>query len=213
MHYHEISRLCKRAISLLFSLLPALFWVLLLYSFDSPDIAGITLVCALIHEIGHETYLYLRYGRIFMPSGKLNGMKLGTHTKQHLSYKDEAILYAAGPLANVIAALLSLPFLSDGDGYVACFSVINLATAASNLIPIKGYDGYGILRCILAETRDAYRAHAILDSVSFAFTLALCILSLYLIDRFAEGFWVFSVFIFSLLKSISDNLKNVNQEK
>ena len=213
MHYNEIKNIIKRTTALLLSISPYLFWILLIFSFDSPDTALITIICAVIHETGHELYIYIKHGRLFLPTGRLHGMKLGGASCHGLNYREQAYLYASGPIANIAAALIALPFYITCERYALSFCIVNLATATSNLIPIKGYDGYGILSSVVWRYASAERADTILRSVSFSFTVALCMLSLYLIDRFAEGFWVFAVFIFSLVSYIAEDIKNTNFEE
>lgn len=207
MHYNEFFSSFRRFLELVFSIFTSLFWILLLYSFDSPDVAGLTIICAIIHETGHEVFLYRKHGKLSLPSSRLHGMKISKAAKSKMSYKEEALLYASGPAANVVAAVAALPFFGALNGYVACFITLNLATAASNLIPIRGYDGYGILRCLVAEHSDSAAFQGCLSLISFILTLCLCVLSLYLIDRLGEGLWIFAVFILSLLASIAQSLK------
>ncbi len=212
MHYNERTNAIKVFLKALLHCLPALFWCLLLFSFDTPYIAVISIVCAVIHECGHELYICRKSGKLRMPRGAVNGLKISYDELSRLSYSEEAMLYAAGPLANILSAML-FPIYSSTGEYGACFAIINLTTAISNLIPIKCYDGYGILNAFLKKTLPCHLSQRITETLSFGFTLVLCITSLYFIDRFGESYWIFFVFLASLLSGIAGSLKNNNCEK
>ncbi len=205
MHYNEKKDLTTAAGKLL-TVLPSLFWVLLLFCFDDVYIAVITLISAVIHELGHEFYLYRLTGKFVLPRGALHGLKI-KEIKQ-LSYKEETILYICGPFANIAIGLSVLLLNSFDNSYIYIFAVVNIITGLSNMLPIEGYDGYGALNCMLSEHLQLYTAHRIMTVLSFTFTLVLCLLSLYIINRFGESFWIFAVFLVSLLAKISNFLKN-----
>ena len=212
MHYNEIK--CKTELLLRFisGCLPILFWCLLIFSFETPLFGAMTVLSAAIHELGHETYIFLRTGKLRAMRGVLHGLKITCSEASRFSYSEEAFLYASGPLANLLVALLYHTYSCLGS-YAVYFAVINLTTAASNLVPIKGYDGHGILCAILQRHLRFNTAQMISNTVSSAFTVALCITSLYLIDRFGESYWIFFVFLLSLISSIAQSLKNANYEK
>ncbi len=212
MHYNERKNIILKILRAIAQGLPALFWCLLLFSFDLPYMAAITVLCAVIHECGHEFYIYVKTGKIRIPRGVLSGLKISYRELSHMSYGEEAALYAAGPLAN-IAVAAAFPLYSFLGDYGVYFAVINLTTAASNLIPIKGYDGYGILDAFLRRYLPYHLSQRISEVLSFCFTLFLCTVSLYFIDRFGESYWIFFVFSASLLSGIAQSIKNVNCEQ
>ena len=212
MHYNEIKTPIKHLLHCILCYLPVLFWCLLIFSFETPLFGALTILSAAIHELGHEIYIFLRTGRLRAMRGVLNGLKITCSEISHFSYSEEALLYAAGPLANLFAALL-YPTYSNLGNYAIYFALINLTTAVSNLVPIKGYDGYGILCALLRKHLCFTTAQRILNTVSSVLTVALCITSLYLIDRFGESYWIFFVFLLSLISSIAQRLKNTNCEQ
>ena len=212
MHYNELKTLIARVAPFISSCLSVLFWFLLVFAFDTPLIALITLISVAIHEFGHEVCLYLQTGKLRTVRGVLNGFKLSCSDVAHFSYKQEALLYASGPLANIFIAILYPAYASLGS-YGEYLAFINLTTAVSNLILIKGYDGYGILYAALRSFTPLQTALRICGTVSAVFTVTLCITSLYLIDRLGEGYWIFFVFLVSLISSMAQSLKNTNQEQ
>ena len=179
--------------------LSILFWIFLIYGFEEPYVAGVTVIAATIHELGHIAVMRACHGggRV---RGALSGLRI--RKKDFLSYKEDFQLAAAGPLANIVSAAAALPFLGLSGEYVGAFISVSLATAAANLLPVRGNDGYNMIFAILAEKEHLERGEAVLDFVSRGITLFLCIVALYLMDRVGEGYWIFAVFYLSLLKEL-----------
>ena len=130
--------------------LPLLFWVFMIFGFDEAHIAILTILSALIHELGHiAAIMALRLERGGRLSAHISGFRI---QKAASGYLGELIVLMAGPLSNLLVFLLTLPFWEALSGYIALLGSINLATGISNLLPIEGYDGYGILsRLLLAS--------------------------------------------------------------
>ena len=105
-------------------------------------------------------------------------------------------------MANILFALLCLFPTPLDKGYIQVFAVLNLATAVSNLLPIEGYDGYGIILTILEAKEASSRSYVILGLVSRAIIMTTCIFSLCLIDRVNGGYWIFAIFFSHTLKVI-----------
>ena len=206
MHNHESLGIFLRFSSFICNFLCVVFWVLLIFGFDEPASAGATLLAVMVHEGGHELCLLLRQGEFSKMRGAPLGFKI--EASGALSYKDELALLSAGAAANIIFALAALPFsyFSGWQGYAHTLMTVNLATAVSNLIPVRGRDGYGILRT-LAERNESEDLMRFADICSFTVSLGLCFLSLYLMQRLGEGYWIFAVFFFSLFCEVSHGLK------
>lgn len=180
------------------SFLPMLFWVLIIFSFEEGLTAFITLISIVIHESGHLLYLLLKK-KSFRLRAKANGLRIRT---VNYSYCDEIITYASGPISNIIASvafvLLSIPF---GE-FFSTLAIMNLMTAVSNLLPIRGYDGYGMIYTILKKTEAKPLSIRLLDGISSVTIFCFCIISLYLMDRYNGGYWIFFVFFILLVKDM-----------
>ena len=179
------------------SVLPLLFWVLLIFGFDTPDVAVLTIIAAIIHEGGHMLALGATKRSARLRS-HLSGFRIRA---RGASYAEELIALAAGPLANLAVFLVTLPFFGSGDGYAELVGYLNLLSALSNLMPIEGYDGFGILRTLasIGEWRGAERA---LYGISFVITLLFTLFSLYLMLRYGGGYWIFGVFFITMIAKI-----------
>ena len=182
------------------AVLSVFFWIFLLFGFDDTSTASLTVVAALIHELGHEVGLVLIGKPPRLPRARLHGFKINARVV--LSYKDEILVCAAGPLANLTACLIGALFSSE---YVRLFSAVNLITALSNLLPLRSYDGYRIISAALAE-HGWEAGRRILDALSFFIATVATFVSLYFIDRLDVGYWIFGVFFIFLIKEIKNSI-------
>ena len=181
------------------SILPLFFWIFLIFGFDIPYIAILTIISALIHEMGHITAILCLRGEYEIPTGRIFGFRI--RRRDSLSYKSECILLAAGPIMNLAVFLVCFPFRTGLGGYIGMLGLINLATALSNLIPVEGYDGYGILEQILTS-RNLMGGLRVLECTSFLFSVAASFISLYLIDKADAGYWIFAVFFAMMISKL-----------
>lgn len=204
MHNNEFFHKFLKFLELLCSFLSVLFWILLIYGFDEPRLATLSVMAALIHEGGHLCCLLYIGGATGALRGRLFGLSITNKTL--ITYKKELYLYASGIMANIAFALLSLPFFGRTAGYAELFCFFNLATALSNLLPVEGHDGYGILRTVMCYFGLYELFLAVFPKISFGITGLLCFFSLYLMERYDAGYWIFAVFLFSLLSGMKKTL-------
>lgn len=199
-----------KTVSLLQSILTVAFWGLLIFGFDRTYIAFLTLISAIIHEIGHLLVLRILGIRAFRyPRGVINGLRIKKTT--HLSYRDEALVSLGGPLINLaLGIFLMLPFNSE---YLTTFGALNVMTAISNLLPIEGYDGHKILSAILLSRSNGIKHERALITLSLVFSAILTFFSLFLILSLGEGFWIFAIFFYSFLASLYKRKKHAFFEK
>ena len=192
--------------------LPLVFWMLLLFGFDVPYIAVLTLISAFLHELGHLFFI-----RIYnVKRGKLKASVSGfrIHTA-FTSYKEEALCAFGGPLVNLVIFLLLIlisNFFSAKD-YIITFAMVNLLSALSNLLPIRSYDGYRIFHCILAYFCGSDTAERICYAVSFLLSTLLTFFSLYLLLKCGEGYWIFGIFFALLFTNITESHAKTKNEQ
>ena len=103
-----------------------------------------------------------------------------------------------------------IPFLSSN--YVFAFALINLLTAISNLLLIKGYDGYRIVSGIISVRASADTAANVMESLSLTFSAIAVFISLFLMMRIGEGYWLFAIFFTVLLKEAFKTQKTMKNE-
>ena len=186
------------------SVLPVFFFAFLIFGFEEPLMATVTILSALAHEMGHICYIIYSKRNSLNMRTVLSGFRIRTDEK--LSYHQMIFTYLWGPALNIIifvaAALLSVYW---GE-FFALVSIINLATALSNLLPIEGYDGYGILYSIIQKREMGEKWLLGLYRLSASLIFIFCIFSLYLIGRQGGGYWIFAIFFISMLKCIKSDL-------
>lgn len=207
MHNHGKNAFFQRAFRIANQFLPVLFWVTLILGFEEPQIAMLTIISAIIHEGGHIAFLKFKK----IKNGELRGVISGFRIRPGsvLTYHEELMLYLSGPLSNLGAALLFSLFRGET---AALLCTLNVATAVSNLFPVEGYDGYGILHSVAEKKAPGGFGIRLLDALSNGIVFTFCILSIYFIDRFGCGYWIFAVFFVSMLKQLEKWLKNIKSE-
>lgn len=180
------------------SVLPIIFWIGIIFGFDAPYVAILTIICAVVHELGHCIAIAALGSK-----GKIRGHSSGFRIaiRDSGTHKNEIAIRLAGPGINIALFLATLPFGNALGGYVSMLGYISLATGISNLLPLEGYDGYGaISELLLMKGRDNLQRR--LEAFSFIFSVAATFIALYLIDRFSEGYWIFGLFFIMTLSKI-----------
>ena len=182
------------------SILPVFFWVLLIFAFDAPYIAILTMISAAVHEAGHIISIQFLGGRLEIPRGHVSGFRI--RRSASLAYEQEIFILLAGPLTNVLVFSIAIMLIPIFDGYAVAFAIINAATAISNMLPIEGYDGYGILLQIFSS-RGMSGALLTLERCSFLITVCFTFFSLYLVDKFGSGYWIFAMFFCMMITKLT----------
>lgn len=204
MHIHKKKSIFIYLRSLADSILAVTFWIILIFAFDDAYTAVATLTAALAHEVGHKLAFFFFDSKASLPSPRLYGFKI--KSQNQLSYKKDIICAASGPLTNILMCFLGLPILfKSADAYYV-FAVINVATAVTNLLPIKGYDGYKLSRSLISLFGNNEFFINIIEIFSFILICSFTFVSLYFIKNFGEGYWMFGIFFFAMISEIGRKL-------
>lgn len=149
-------------------------------------------LCVLLHELGHA--LAAQFYQV--PIREIQLLPIGGLTffeKQPALPRQEIIISMAGPLVNVIIALLMIPLLPTGTVFWKLTEIagnvhpanffhflynINVILALLNLLPILPLDGGKILKGILALILKPYTAFRAILSISRVMSLVLTIVGL-----------------------------------
>ncbi len=154
----------KEKIRIRIPFLSILFYAFLIV-YDKSVFTLITLGAALLHELGHMAAAGLCGIGIteitVYPFGA--DMKLCNPLR---SYRKDILISAAGVTLNAGTALFALimPKGELREWIIAC----NLTLIVTNLIPVEGLDGGGILRGIICAVSSEEKADCILRGTSFA---------------------------------------------
>ena len=190
--------------------LPFLFILFLMLAFDAVWVAVLTLLVAALHELGHiAAALAVGVGDMSIPRAVLTGLRI--RPSRLLSYREEVIVAIGGPLANILAFFALLP-LTRVNNYIFSLAAINLLTAVSNLIPIRGFDGQRILTCLLASRVSAGVIDTVTKGLTVGISAAVALLSLIFMMRVGEGYWIFAVFFAILCREILAKHKRTKTE-
>ncbi len=188
--------------------LSIVFWVLVIFGFDTVGVAILTLICAVIHEIGHiSVLLLLKKKTKKLPNAKIYGLRIGV---KELSYIEEISVALGGPIINLFVAIAA--FLHRGFGpaadYMQLFGFLNLMTMATNLFPITEHDGYKIIEATtMMFSKNPNKTKRLLSAMSFTLCMLMCFIALYFMLKIGEGYWIFAIFISTVISEIRTAIK------
>lgn len=166
--------------------------VTLLLIFDDTYTAVFALAAAILHEMGHLS-VFLIFGQK-PKSIKLNalGMEIVRSKEIKLTFIQEVYVAFAGPLVNLILALLT--FIIARGNHVAIG--INIALAAFNLLPIFELDGGRILYYLLCIKTEEYKANKIITVLSYLTLFPLFLVGFLILIRSRYNFTLLAVTIY-----------------
>ena len=154
----------------------------------SPPSLLAALAVILIHGAGHVVFARLVGVRFCRVGYTPTGFRLITDGRGFPSYFCELIATLGGPLANVIsAALVHAHTTRLPHAFVSLFVPLSLYLAALNLLPLRGFDGGGLLICLLCGRHPPLpsllpdTAERILSICSGLVLFLLWLLSIYLL--------------------------------
>ena len=160
---------------------------------DRSGIGVITLLAAALHECGHLFAARL----LHIPPRALRLDLLGARIEVDgylLSYGEEWLLCAAGPIVSLLASALAAPLWSISFA-ARVFSCASLVLGLLNLLPIRTFDGGRMLECMLCRFGNERVAERCMMLCSFLFLFLLWATAVYFLLRAGDGL---SLFCFSM---------------
>ena len=184
----------------------ALFLFFLILSFNAPVIASMIVLCLVVHELGHSlAFSILGHRRHTIKIG-VRGLLMPY--RGVLSYRDEIFVSSAGPLINLVSALLCILLLPLGRSFFLCFAILHLLYATSNLLPLPANDGEKILGAALAlRFGEAVRLRT-LRLLSFILRSLFLFASLFFMLLLNAAYHLFIVFFIPWLSMLGNGLKS-----
>lgn len=163
---------------------------------DQAFICLVTLIAAALHELGH--LLMARCLKI--PTRCLRLELLGARIEVDgylLSYGEEWLLCAAGPLVSLFFSAIAAPFWSVFST-ARIFSCVSLVLGLLNLLPIQSFDGGRMLACFLAVFLTPRSTYRCIRLISFFFLFLLWSTAVYFLLLAGDGLSLlcFSIGIF-----------------
>lgn len=119
------------------------FFVLALTTLRDNTVGTLSLLFCIAHELGHLTAMRIFGIKLRALRFYGAGIKITADSMDTLSKPAQAVIYLAGPLANLLFA-----FLFHGDT-----RALNLALAVFNLMPISYFDGGKLVSLIFPHRR------------------------------------------------------------
>ena len=171
----------------------ALIYLIFMIFYDKSGLAAMSLLAAALHEMGHLVAARL----LKIPIGSMRFDLLGARIDvkgRILSYGEEWLLCASGPIFSLVFSLIGSFFWSHGKLAVA-FSCASLLLGLLNLLPIQTFDGGRMLECALLSFSSPKRTSDILRGCTFFFLWLLWAFSAYLMIKIADGI---SLFFFTI---------------
>ena len=166
------------------TVVPILLLVVLILT-DRMRVVLLTLLAALLHECGH--LLAAKLMRIPMRGVRFDllGVRLEIGGRM-LSYGEEWLLAAAGPLTSLLcAAVAALAWRVSLLFQI--FSCASVVLGALNLLPIRTFDGGRMLECMLSHFAGARTVRCVMRLCSFLFLFLLWAAAVYFLLRAGDG--------------------------
>lgn len=160
---------------------------------DRNGVCTVTLLAALLHECGHLTAARL----MRIPLGQMRVDLMGARLEvrgRMLTYGEEWLLSAAGPLVSLLAAATGALFWERWS-IARTFSCASLILGFLNLLPIRSFDGGRMLECTLSRFLSTRALRDVMRVLSFLFLCILWMVAVYFLLQAGSGL---SLFCFSM---------------
>ena len=160
---------------------------------DRTGVSLLTVLAALLHECGHLAAARL----LRIAPGQMRLDFLGARmeiTGRVLSYGEEWLLCAAGPLASLVAAA-GAATLWGVSAHARIFSCASLVLGLLNLLPIRTFDGGRMLECFLSACFSERVSRGVMRACTAVLLFLLWAISAYFLLRVGDGL---SLFCFSM---------------
>lgn len=181
------------------------FWfvafVTFIISLNVPSNVIITMLCSLLHEIGHLLSMSSIGNKPQEVRFELTGMNIIRQQDFKISTKNEILIALGGPIINFICFLLSVIILCVyKNENILTFGCINLILMIFNLLPIKKLDGGMALYYILSQKYDNVICAKVLKVTSVFFIVLIYIWGIY---AFVSSGYNISLIIIAIFLTLS----------
>ncbi|MEG6572383.1 hypothetical protein V6C21_07695 [[Clostridium] cellulosi] len=149
---------------------------------DRSGLAGLGLLCVLIHESGHIMAIELLKVQVDRIEFRLFGINIVLKKGTTVSYRQEILLALAGCAANLLACIPLYVLYKFGIGgkFTGTLLLFNLLLGGFNLMPVVSLDGGRALESYLCLKTNYQKAERIIMILSLIF----------LIPTAAAGFYI-----------------------
>ncbi|MBQ8310627.1 MAG: site-2 protease family protein [Clostridia bacterium] len=152
---------------------------------DRSGVGALTMLAAFLHEGGH--LLAAKIMQIPLRNLRLDllGARLDV-AGRIVSYSEEWLLCAAGPITSLLCSALVAPFWQLSQ-FAVIFSCASLLLGLLNLLPITTFDGGRMLESFLLSFTTIENTRRIMKGFTFLFLFLLWASAVYFLLRSNDG--------------------------
>lgn len=165
---------------------------------DTTNILLLSLLSSLAHESAHVIMGWLLGSINICFEFKIPAMTIKRGSALQLGYMQEALISSAGPLINlIIAVLLNIVF------GLSAASVINYALFLINSLPVRTLDGGNVLFCLLSLKLNPITAEKTVKAISYAVVIPILLSGIIVLLVTGKNFSLLAIGVFLLVSLIS----------
>ena len=158
----------------------------------------LSFLAILTHEAGH--IIVAKLVGVPRPELSVNPIGITMHFDfSRVGYLREAAVHAGGPAVGMLGAIISI--LMFGENCIT-FCGISAVLSVVNLLPIRGFDGGGILSCALSPLFLPDTAEKISRAISLVFLVLLWAAVLWIELRVGANLSLLAFVLFFILKVV-----------
>ncbi len=160
-----------------------------------------SLFAVMVHELAH---LFTMWVLDCAPkSVRLIPASIQINSKFSFQYKNDILIAAAGPAANLLLCLcLYFNYAAFGKISVLYYAVLNLIYGAFNLLPVKGLDGGTILHAVLCKYKGPNKAAVIMKIITLSLAVAVIFIAVTLTFRYKLNISIYIVGVYLLIMGL-----------
>ncbi|HEX2937796.1 MAG TPA: site-2 protease family protein [Ruminiclostridium sp.] len=170
---------------------------------DRSGLAGLGLLCILIHECGHIFAIRIMNIKVERVEFRLFGINIALKNGTSISYRQEILLSLSGCAANFAACIPA--YILYVCGIAARFSgtifIFNLFLACFNILPVISLDGGRAFESFLCLKTSCQKAETVVNITSVIFIIPTAAIGFYLVMKtgYNISLVVASVYLFVAL--------------
>ena len=177
--------------------------ILLLIIFNKTEYLYISIISAMLHELGHLFALKFFGAKILEFKISLFGGNIKTEDFINTNYLQDIIILISGPFINLFFAVFCYFLLfSFKTQKLVDFTLVNLTLAFFNLLPFYSFDGGKILSAILKFKFTEKQSEQIVTISSFLILIPFIYFSVTLFLHNKNNFYYLIVALLMLLTII-----------
>ncbi len=160
-----------------------------------------TIFAVIIHETAH---LFTMWVLDCAPNSvRLIPASIQINSKFSFKYKNDILIAAAGPAANLLLCLcLYFNYAAFNNQGVLYFAVLNLIYGIFNLITVKGLDGGTILNAVLCKYKGPDKAAVIIKIITLSLACLVIFVAVTLTVRYRFNLSIYIVGIYLLIMGL-----------